>query len=125
MAGPAPGAPPPLVSNGWITPLRTTVATAVTVASNDGVIYADATAGVVTVTLPRASTTPAGTRVAVKKKDGGANAVNVVVNPVPGTDTIDGAGSVALAAQFNSVLLICDGVSQWLRGSNAVATGGI
>lgn len=94
---------------------------AYTVTQNDRYVYVDATSQVVTVTLPLAASVPAGFTVGIKKKDVGANAVTVARS---GADTFDGATSISLAAQFNSCLLVSDGVSQWIRSSNAVATGG-
>jgi hypothetical protein len=126
MPGPGPGSQPPSNINGQVGAFQTIVAVAYTVTLQDRYIYSDATAGAVTVTLPPAIQTPAGFTIGVKKKDAGGNAVTVA-RPAAGTgstDTIDGAANVALAAQFNSVLLVCDGVSQWCRSSNAVATGG-
>jgi hypothetical protein len=92
-----------------------------TVTQQDRYIYVDATSQVVTVTLPPAASVPAGFTVGIKKKDSGGNAVTVARS---GSDTFDGGTSISLAAQFNSCLLVSDGVSQWIRSSNAVATGG-
>jgi len=123
MPGPGPAsAPPPLQSNGWLVPFQAIATTPYTLTAQDGVLYVDATAGAATVNLPLAASVPAGTRFAVKKSDASGNAVTLTR---AGADTIDGGTTVALAAQFNSVVVVGNGVTQWLRASNAVATGGI
>lgn len=94
---------------------------AYTVTPQDRYVYVDASGQAVTVTLPAATSVPAGFTVGIKKKDSSGNAVTVART---GSDTFDGATSISLAAQFNSCLLVSDGISQWIRSSNAVATGG-
>ncbi len=116
-----PAGQPPTVEFGEVGAFNLLTTTPYTVTQQDRYIYVDATGGAATVTLPLAATFPAGFRVGIKKKDSGGNAVTVARS---GSDTFDGATSISLAAQFNSCLLVCDGVSQWIRSSNAVATGG-
>lgn len=79
------------------------------VAFNDGAILVDASGGAVTVSLPAASSEP-GRLVHVKKIDASANAVTV---DAAGADLIDGSGTVVLAAQYDAVRLVSDGVSAW------------
>jgi hypothetical protein len=109
------------VGSGIVLPFNLITATTYTITQQDRYVYADATGAAITVTLPLAATVPAGFTVGIKKKDSGGNAVTVARS---GSDTFDGATSISLAAQFNSCLLVSDGVSQWIRSSNAVATGG-
>lgn len=71
--------------------------------------FVDATSGVITAQLKAASQCRSLLFV-VKKIDAGANAVNVTA---AGGETIDGAGTFALAAQWDSVRIYSDG-SQWL-----------
>lgn len=111
----------PAYCSGEVLAFNLLTTTPYTVTQQDRYIYVDASGGAATVTLPLAASMPAGFTVGIKKKDSGGNAVTVARS---GSDTFDGATSISLAAQFNSCLLVCDGVSQWIRSSNAVATGG-
>lgn len=69
----------------------------------------DATAGARTVTLP-AALSYEGRQILVTKIDSSANAVTVAA---AGADTIQGAASVALAAQWSKVLVISNGTNGW------------
>jgi hypothetical protein len=75
---------------------------------DDDLILADATADPLTVTLNYSIY--AGQRVEIVKSDSGGNAVSVV--PKAG-DTIEGLSSKSLAAQYDKVILISDGVHTW------------
>lgn len=92
----------------WVT----TTTTPYNVTLNDRFVLVDATAGVKTVQLPAANAVPSGFAVSIKKTDAGGNAVTVAR---AGADTIEGATSASLAAQFNSVNLRSDGVSEWWK----------
>jgi hypothetical protein len=117
----APFHDPLILAAGIVLPFNVITAAAYTVTVQDRYVYVDATGAAATITLPLAASVPAGFTVGIKKKDSGGNAVTVARS---GADTFDGATSISLAAQFNSCLLVSDGVSQWIRSSNAVATGG-
>lgn len=69
----------------------------------------DATSGAFAVTLPPANAA-AGQMITVKKIDVSANAVTVTR---AGTDTIDGATTYVLAAQYKSVTLLSNNGTQW------------
>lgn len=73
-------------------------------------VFGTGGAGGITVTLPAASVS--GRLVYVVKVDGGAGAVTV---SRAGADAIEGGTTVALAAQWDSVLLISDGTATWTR----------
>ena len=79
-----------------------------TITGTDVVIFADATSGNVTVTLPTASSFT-GYRFYVKRIDGSGNTCSIARS---GSDTIDGGTSVSLAAQYTSLTIISDG-SAW------------
>jgi hypothetical protein len=79
-----------------------------TLSSTDTVIFADATSGNVTVTLPTASSI-AGYRFYVKRIDGSANTCSVARSS---SDTIDGQTSVSIPQQYTSLTLVSDG-SAW------------
>ncbi len=79
-----------------------------TLTAQDSVILADATSGVITVTLP-ASSGLSGRLYFIKKTDAGANAVTIDGNA---SETIDGATTVALSSQYDARLIVCDG-SNW------------
>lgn len=80
----------------------------------------DATSGSITVTLPLASTM-LGKQYMIKKMDASANTVVVVRT---GSDTIDGATSVTLTNQYNSLTVISDGISKWNLETNGSSGGG-
>jgi hypothetical protein len=79
-----------------------------TLSSTDTVIFADATSGNVTVTLPTASSI-AGYRFYVKRIDSSANTCSVARSS---SDTIDGQISVSIPLQYTSLTLVSDG-SAW------------
>jgi len=79
-----------------------------TISNTDTVIFANASSGAVTITLPLASGS-AGYRFYVKRTDGSANACSVGIS---GSDTIDGQSSVSLGSQYMSLTLVSDG-SAW------------
>ena len=73
------------------------------IADEHTLIRCDATAGVMTVTLP-SSGTSLDTVLPIKKSDVSANAVTIAAQ---GTDLIDGAATKSLAAQYKSFTLHC------------------
>ena len=79
-----------------------------TITSNDTVVFADATSGNVTITLPVASGL-AGYRFYVKRID---NSAHTVIITRSSTDTIDGLTSFTLDLQYTAVGLISNG-SLW------------
>lgn len=82
--------------------------------SADLAVEVNATAGAVTVALPPAALFT-GRLVAVKKIDATANAVTIDPS---GAETIDGAATLGLSAQWQTAFLLSDGAN-WL----AIATG--
>lgn len=86
-----------------------TVTAATTATAEDGLILGDATAGAFDVTIPLAAEHP-GQLLVVGRTNGGGNAVTAVRS---GSDTLDGATSVALGAQWDVVRLWSDGGSLW------------
>lgn len=82
--------------------LRTAVVTKsanYTATANDQVILVDCTGGAVTITLPAIATANRGKEYRIKKIDASGNAVTVARS---GSDTIDGATSSSLTAQYQS-----------------------
>lgn len=79
-----------------------------TVASSDTVVFANATTGNVTITLPAASGL-AGYRFYIKRIDGSANSVTIART---GTDTIDGQTSFTLDLQYTAFGVVSNG-SAW------------
>lgn len=79
-----------------------------TITGTDVVVFADATSGNVTITLPTASANT-GYRFYVKRIDSTGNTVSIARS---GSDTIDGQTSVSIAAQYDSYTIISNG-SLW------------
>lgn len=79
-----------------------------TIGATDTVIFANATSGNVTITLPTASST-SGYRFYVKRIDSSSNTCAVARS---GSDTIDGQTSVSLDLQYTSLTIVSDG-SAW------------
>lgn len=75
-------------------------------ASDKDYVLADATSGIITITLPTAA---ANLMVGVKKVDSSANEVTVT-----GGGTIDGAASKVIGTQYDGVTLICDGTNWFI-----------
>lgn len=85
-----------------------TQTTSYTVTSADTVVFADATSGNVTITLPAASGL-AGYRFYVKRIDGSAHTVTIARS---GSDTIDGMTSFTLDLQYTAFGVVSNG-SAW------------
>ena len=79
-----------------------------TISTSDTVIFADASSGNVTITLPAASST-SGYRFYVKRIDSSGNTCNIARSS---TDTIDGQTSVSLDLQYTSLTVVSNG-SAW------------
>jgi hypothetical protein len=92
--------------------IRSVAGTSYNAVPSDYAVEVDATAGAYTFNLPAANSVPRGWQIKIKKIDAGGNAVTVTR---AGADTIEGATTAALAAQWNSVNLTSDGVSLWLK----------
>lgn len=104
----------PILSPNWgdqLARVRTAIAAADSPfdANRYPVLPCNATAGNIIVNLPSAANA-AHKVYYVKKLDGSANTVTVDAD---GADLIDGAASVVLANQWDSVGLVSDGVSNW------------
>lgn len=102
---------------------RTTTLTSLvslTTASNKGQ-YADASGGAFAVTLPSAASSTDKIFV-IKKTDSSGNAVTVTR---AGSDTIDGATTVVLSAQYDWVMLQSDGGTDWRIVSKTIPSSGI
>lgn len=82
--------------------------------------YADATGGAFAVTLPAASSTDK--VFMIKKIDSSGNAVTVTR---AGSDTIEGATTVALSAQYSWIIVQSDGTSAWKVIGRTVPSSGI
>lgn len=87
----------------------TPVADITLTATSSAAHYCDATSAAIAVTLPAASTSRDKLFI-IKKIDSGGNAVTVTR---AGSDTIDGATSFALTAQYNWVVIQSDGTADW------------
>ena len=86
------------------------VTTTGNVVSGDYLIVADAAGGAITMTLPPAALVP-GRIYTFKRINSGANAV--IVDP-SGAETIDGAATYTLSAQWNSVTIMSNGTAWFI-----------
>ena len=86
------------------------VTTSGNVVSGDYLIIADATGGAITMTLPPAALVP-GRIYVFKRINSGANAV--VIDP-NASETIDGAATYTLSAQWNSVTIMSNGTAWFI-----------
>jgi len=85
-----------------------TVTTDTTLTNAVETVLVDASTAPVTVTLPAPS---ADVLVNVKRTDASANAVTVAT---PGTETIDGAADLSIAAQYDSYTVVSDGTNYYI-----------
>jgi len=90
------------------TPAAKTTGFTVALADEGRMFLCDATSAGFTATLPSASTAGNGFRVGFKKTDASTNAVTMDGNA---SETIDGATTLAMAARYDTIWLICDGTS--------------
>lgn len=98
-----------LPSGGALTLKARAITATGAVAVDDYMILADATSAAITVNLPAVAAS-AGRVLVVKKTDASANAVTLDGNA---SETIDGATTKALAAQYDVVTVVCDGSAWW------------
>ena len=98
-----------------------------TVSTNDGdnvQVNVDATSGAATITFYAASGNT-GKIITVKKTDSSANAVTLDGNA---SETLDGATTLTLSAQYDSATLVCNGTN-WIKasaiGAGAIAVSGM
>ena len=86
--------------------------------STDNVILASASSAAFTLSLPAASAS-AGQAYVLQKTDSSAHAVTVAPN---GSDTIAGvAANSVLASQYDLLILVADGVSNWIVAGAEIA----
>jgi hypothetical protein len=90
--------------------LVTTAASTYTATTADDVVLCDATAGAFSVTLPPVATSN-GVQLILTKTDAVANTVTVDGNA---SETINGATTYALTAQYNSVTIVCNGAAWYI-----------
>lgn len=93
----------------WIEHRFVSVTAAYTV-DDETVVLADATGGAFAVTLPLSNSETINRDIHVKRLNGGANAVTITA---AGTDTIDGAATQVLAAQYATLHMLSDGAGKW------------
>ena len=86
------------------------VTTTGTVVSGDYLLLCDATGGAITMTLPAAALVP-GRIYAFKRINAGANAVTV---DGYGAETIDGVATHVMTPQWNSLLIMTNGVAWFI-----------
>lgn len=82
----------------------------------------DATTGTLTPALPTAVNAGFGFTVAFKKTDSSINAVPLTAS---GGDKIDGESTFVLNSQYDWVIVVSDGISEWDILSNKATTAGL
>lgn len=90
-------------------PQAVTLTASATLTSAQTVVLCDATAGDITVTLPRAER-EAGRRYNIKKIDGTGNAVIIDGD---GSETVDGELTVIIDTQYDAATIVSDG-TEWI-----------
>lgn len=93
--------------------MRSVAANTTLTADDAGVVLVDASGAARTITLPAAASMNARPiPLRIVKTDGSANAVTI---QRAGSDTIEGATSIALTTQWSSAALRSDGVNAWIH----------
>ena len=95
------------IKSAKLTPIRS-VSADFTVTLDDDAVFADATAGAITITLPDVRRASA-RRFYVKKVDASANVATVTSSAL-----IDGAATFLLNVQYESVTVVSDGATWWI-----------
>lgn len=90
--------------------LALSASSTLTVSNQRQLIDVNATAGVITITLPSAATVGSGWAVQIRKSDATANLVTIAR---AGSDTINGATTLSLAVQHQSLILFSLGGTSW------------
>lgn len=108
------------VNSGQVTIAKTTTYT-VLVGDFAALITGDASGGAFSITLPTVADAGDGFEITIKKIDSGSNAVTV---DGAGSETIDGATTYDLAAQWDSAIFRCDGTGWNIRGIKGGSGGG-
>lgn len=94
---------------------RTAITASYTALATDSLIAVGTTAGAITITLPQASTVPAGALLVIKDENGGAATRNIQINAFTG-DGIDQYAATtfpAMATNYQVVRLYARGSSGW------------
>lgn len=86
------------------------VSTNTTLNATNAIVLVDATSGAITITLPTAASAN-GRHYTIKKIDSSSNAVTVDGD---GAETIDGATTVSLAAQYDAVEVVSNGTAWFI-----------
>lgn len=87
----------------------TTVTTSTAITTSNTSVFADATSGAITITLPLAASAP-GKEFLIEKIDSSGNAVTV---SRAGSDTINGSTTKSLASQYNFTRVQSVGGTIW------------
>ena len=95
-----------LLATGSFTIAQRTVTGSASILSTDQVVFANASSGSLTVTLPAVGAGSAGRQLVVKKVDAGADTVTV-------SGSIDGGSFFELNGPYQSITLVCDGSTNW------------
>lgn len=91
----------------------TSINTNLTIGASDTFVFIEVdTSASRTITLPLASSVTQGRVYAIKDSDGTSNSFPMTID-TQGSDTIDGASSIARDSNYSATWVITDGVSSW------------
>ena len=105
------------LSNKTVEPINSTHSATGNITGTEDTIWADSTSGTIVLTLPTATNK----RTIKVIKTVAANLVTLTAN---GTDTVEGNANISLDAQYESIILVSDGVSTWNKLGSLVTTTG-
>lgn len=80
--------------------------------NHNELLNVSASGGIKNITLPVATSVGRGYRVKIKKIDSSSNPVNILT---PGSETIDGAATLALTSQWQAVMLVTDSTNWFIE----------
>lgn len=108
--------------NGMLSSTETFTATD-TLDDQNQVCLCNATSGNITLNLPVASSSIAGTQYQIKKIDSSSNTVIITPNSGAG-DLIDGSATYTLSNQWEGAIIVCDGADWFITGGVTNSGGG-
>ena len=110
-------------TKGLLTGVETFTTASDTLDDQNQVCLCNATSGNITLNLPVASSSIAGTQYQIKKIDSSSNTVIITPNSGAG-DLIDGSATYTLSNQWEGAIIVCDGADWFITGGVTNSGGG-